>query len=77
MQRATNPSKIHHKNILLQRAATQSGLFGQKHTALIDKLAGEIETQNREMEQLAKQCAVGPTEKEKELMKRIESCQRE
>jgi hypothetical protein len=61
MQRATNPSKIHHKNILLQKAATQTGLFGQKHAALIDKLAGEIEAQNREMEQLGKQCAVEAT----------------
>jgi predicted RNase H-like nuclease (RuvC/YqgF family) len=69
-------SKIHLKNVTLQKASTGTGIIGEKHSRLIDKLVGEVELKTKELAVLALNTPT-LTEKEKELLRRIENYDRE
>lgn len=78
MQRTNSQAQIHLKNVNLLKASNKTGLIGEKHSRIIDKLAAEIEQKSKEMNYI-RENGVDLTEKEKEkdLLKRIESYDRE
>ena len=76
MQRTNSQAQIHLKNVNLLKASNKTGLIGEKHSRIIDKLAAEIEQKSKEMNYI-RENGVDLTEKEKDLLKRIESYDRE